>query len=186
MANKAAGRKVAVYRRGWPELFPFAADFWYTFPGYLPDGRMAMANEDHRTSPPSLCVLTFDKEGNQTDDVLTVALPNDLLAIPAEKWYQHKEYMQRLLIARIGFRPGFIRIRDCRFPGDDGSDRPYWSVFSFQVEPEQFGVPDPDDEDSWVYSPCGIAGGIARRLRSQEYVFGWDRHADKRGRVHST
>ena len=41
LANKVAGSKVAVYRRGWPELFPFAADFWYTFPGYLPGGRGA-------------------------------------------------------------------------------------------------------------------------------------------------
>jgi uncharacterized protein (TIGR02996 family) len=187
LANKAAGRKVAVYRRGWPELFPFAADFWYTFPGYLPDGRRAMAAEDHRTSPPTLCVLTFDRKGKQTDEVLTVALPDDLLATPVNEWYAHKERMEQHLIETIGFRPGFIRIQDCQFPGDEyGYDRPYWEVYSMQGEEEQFGVPDAEDEDSWTEYPCGYAGQLARRLRDHEYVFGWDRYADKRGKVHST
>ncbi|MCA9069608.1 MAG: TIGR02996 domain-containing protein, partial [Planctomycetaceae bacterium] len=76
VANQAAGREVAVYRRGYPELFPFAADFWYTFPGYLPDGRMAMAAEDHSTDPPSLCVITFNKRGVQTKDTFYVSLPD--------------------------------------------------------------------------------------------------------------
>src|SRR5262249_54777021 len=70
--NKITGRKLGVYRKGYPDLFPFAADFRYTFPGYLPDGRMAMAAENHQTIPPTLCVLTFDKNGKQTDDILTV------------------------------------------------------------------------------------------------------------------
>jgi uncharacterized protein (TIGR02996 family) len=187
LTNEAADRKLAVYRRGWPELYPFAADFWYTFPGYLPDGRMAMAVEDDTTSPPSLCVITFDKKGKQTEDVLTVAFPDDLVAIPPNEWYKHKERMKQHLGETIGFRPGFIRIRDCRFPGDEyGYNRPYWEVYSMQGEEEQFGVADPDDEESWAEYPCGYAGQLARRMRDQAYVFGWDRYADKRGLVHST
>jgi hypothetical protein len=187
IADTAAGRKLGVYRRGWPDLFPFAADFWYTFPGFLPDGRRAMAREDHRTSPPALCVITFDKSGNQTNDVLTVPMPPDLLAIPVRKWDEHKDRMQRHLIETIGFRPGFIRIRDCQFPEDeDGYDRPCWEVYSMQGDDELFGVPDPDDASSWVEYPCGFAGALHRRRRAGEYIFGWDRYADKRGRVHST
>jgi uncharacterized protein (TIGR02996 family) len=187
VGNKAAGRKLTVYRRGWPELYPFAADFWYTFPGYLADGRMAMAKENHLTSPPSLCVLTFDSRGKQTYDVLTVPLPDGLLAIPVEEWYQHKERMQQHLVETIGFRPGFIRIRDCQFPGDDSEyNRPCWEMFSWQGEEEQFGIPDLDDEESWAEHPCGYAGQFAQRLRAQEWVFGWDRYGDKSGRIHST
>jgi uncharacterized protein (TIGR02996 family) len=185
--NRIVGHKIAVYRRGWPERFPFAADFWYTFPGYLSDGRMAMAAEDHRTAPPTLCVLTFDRKGNQTRDVLHVPLPEDLLAIPVKEWFLHKERMKQHLIETIGFRPGFIRIRDCRFPGDEhGYNRPSWEMYSMQGDEQEFGVPDLDDEESWAESPCGFAGRLAQRLRDQEYVFGWDRYADKRGSVHST
>ncbi len=186
LANEAAGREVAVYRRGWPELFPFAADFWYAFPGYLPDGRAAMAVEDASTSPPTLCVLTFDRNGKQTEEVLTVAFPDDLVAVPPDEWFRHKERLQQHLIERIGFRPGFIRIRDCQFPGDNGYNRPYWDLFSMHREDEQFGVPDPNDEGSSADDLCGLAGRIARRLRTHAYVFGWDRLADKRGLVHST
>ncbi len=180
IANKAAGREVAVYRRGWPELFPFAADFWYTFPGYLPDGRMAMADEDPRTSPPTLCVITFDAKGDQTEDVLTVPFPADLLAIPVKDWFLHKDRMQKHLVETIGFRPGFIRIRGCRFPGDDSYNRPYWD------HPEEIGGLDSDDEESWMEYPRGAGGEVSYRMRTGQYVFGWDRFADKEGRVHST
>jgi uncharacterized protein (TIGR02996 family) len=182
-ANKAAGRKVAVYRCAQPELFAFAADFWYTFPGYMPDGRMAMANEDHRTTPPTLCVITFDSKGNQSDDVLTVPLPQDLLAIPVDEWFRHKERIQQHLVETIGFRPGFIRIRDCQFPDDNQDyafDRPYWE------HEELLGYPDSDDEESWNVNPEGIGGKVSSLIRNGAYVFGWDRYADKRGRVHST
>jgi hypothetical protein len=181
VANKLAGRKVAVYRRGYPDVFPFAADFWYTFPGYLPDGRMAMAAEDHTTSPPTLCVITFDRKGNQTDDVLTVPLPEDLLAIPVDQWYDHKERMKQHLIETIGFRPGFIRIRDCRFPGDTWEyNRPYWD------NDGEVGRLDADDEQSWQGEPCGFGGHVSYKLRTSQWIFGWDRYADKRGEVHST
>jgi hypothetical protein len=178
-ADRAAGRKVAVYRRGWPKLFPFAADFWYTFPGYLPDGRMAMAAEDYRTSPPSLCVITFDRRGKQTDDVLTVPVPDDLLAIPVDRWFEHKERMQQHLTETIGFRPGFIRIHDCCFPGNDSYNRPHW-------DQQEVGGLDSDDEESWQEEPRGIGGEVYYHVRSGQYVFGWDRYADRRGRVHST
>jgi uncharacterized protein (TIGR02996 family) len=184
-ANKAAGRRLAVYHRGYPELFPFAADFYYTFPGYLPDGRMAMASEDHRAAPPTLCVITFDKMGNQTDEVLTVPLPADLLAIPVTEWYQHNGRIKRHLSDTIGFRPGFIRVRDCQFPGDEeGYLRPNrghedgWE--------NALGYLDEDDEESWREAPCGAGGWISWLLREGQYILGWDRWADKRGLVHST
>src|SRR5262249_53971120 len=80
LVNEAAGGRGGVSRRGSPELFPFAVYHRYIFPGYLPDGRMAMACQDHSTRPPSLCVLTFDNKGNQTGDVLTVPMPAEILA----------------------------------------------------------------------------------------------------------
>ena len=68
----------------------------------------------------------------------------------------------------------------------DVYNRPYWSVYSMQGEEQEFGVPDRDGQGHWAEYPRGYAGMFARRLREQEYVFGWDRYADKRGRVHST
>jgi uncharacterized protein (TIGR02996 family) len=185
IANEAAGRKVAVYRRGYPELFPFAADFWYTFPGYLPDGRMAMASQNHKTSPPSLCVITFDKKGKQTDDVLTVPMPADLLAIPTKEWYHHKDRMKQQLSDVIGFRPGFIRIRGCRFPWDEHGGYSPHRGHEDEWE-DKLGLPDTDDQESSEEYPCGIGGDISWLMRDGQYIFGWDRWADKRGRVHST
>jgi uncharacterized protein (TIGR02996 family) len=190
-ANKVAGRKIAVHRRGYPELFPFAADCRELFAGSLQDGRTALATvrQSNGTEPRTLCIITFDKKGNQTDDVLTVALPGDLLAIPEAKWflYKHRDRLKQHLIDAIGFRPGFIRIRGCHFPGDEyengwnsparGHDE-YW---------EQLGLPDNDDEDSWQEHPCGIGGQISWLVRKGEYVRGWgDWWSDKEGQVHST
>jgi uncharacterized protein (TIGR02996 family) len=181
-ANESAGRKVAVYRRGYPALFPFAADFGYTFPGYLPDGRMAMAAEDLRTSPPqTLCVLTFDTKGNQTADMLTVPVPADLLAIPTREWHQHEGRIQQQLIDMIGFRPGFVRIRDCRFPWEkDGEFSPHrghekvWTCLGF---------PDTDDKESWR-EPGGNGGQISWLVREGQYVYGSYEHwVDKRGKL---
>jgi uncharacterized protein (TIGR02996 family) len=185
-ANRAAGRNVAVYHRGYPELFPFADGYRHGFPGHLSDGRMAMASEDDRTSPPTLSVIAFDKKGNQTDDVLTVPFPADLLTVPPEEWYRHRERMKQHLIDTIGFRPGFIRIRDCRFPWDEHGylspcrgHEEYWE--------DQLGYPDVDDEGSWQEEPDGIGGRISWLLRNGEYVVCWGEHwADKRGTVQST
>jgi len=181
-ANKAAGRKVATYRDGYPELFPFAEDFWDVFPGYLPDGRVAMAAEDHHTDPPTLCVLTFDERGEQTEDVLRVPMPADLLAIPVNDWYQHKDRMKQHLIDVLGFWPGFIRIRDCRFPGDEHRyNRPYWRRH------EDLGYPDDGRNEEYLAFPeLGHGGLIWRDVRDAEWIFGWDRCADKRGWIHST
>lgn len=181
-ANKAAGRTVAVYRRGYPELFPFAADYWYLFPGYLPDGRMALAKENHRVTPPTLCVLTFDKMGNQTEEVLTVPPPDDFLAIPTEDWFRHKDRIQQHLIDAIGLQPGFIRIRDCQFPGDESG---FYSPCLEDWDP-YLGHPDADEDESWDADPRGNGGEMYHQIRQGEYVLGWDRYADKRGRVHST
>jgi uncharacterized protein (TIGR02996 family) len=181
-ANEVAGRKVAVFRRGYPDLFPFAPDFWYTFPGYLPNGRMAMAAEDHSTSPPTLCVVTFDKKGRQTKDVLRVPVPEDLLAIPVDNWYEHKDRMKQQLIDKIGFRPGFIRIRGCELPARSTYINPSWDY------EECIGCLDTDDdaETNWEDYPCGFGGRVAYLVRAGQWVAGWDRYADKRGRVHST
>lgn len=181
VANKIVGRKLAVYRWGYPEVYPFAADFWYTFPGYLPDGRMAMADEDATTSPPSLCVLTFDKKGKQMEEVLTVPFPDDLVAVPPGQWYEHKDRLQQHLIEAIGFRPGFIRVHDCIFPKDESMYmRPSWDTDC------EVGLLDLDDEASWQESPCGYGGHVTYLVRTQQFVFGWDRYGDKQGRIHST
>ncbi|MCA9068865.1 MAG: hypothetical protein KDA84_08085, partial [Planctomycetaceae bacterium] len=107
------------------------------------------------------------------------------LKIPTNDWYQHKDWMKKQLIDEIGFRPGFIRIRDCKFPGDKwGADYPHQGHGDYWEE--QFGDLDTDDEESWEEYPRGIGGQFYWLLRDGEYEFGWDRWADKRGRVHST
>jgi uncharacterized protein (TIGR02996 family) len=183
-ANKIAGRKIAVYRKGYPDLYPLAADFWYLFPGYLPDGRMALANGDHSTSPPTLCVLIFDKKG-EFEDILTVSSPEELLGIRADEWFRYKEQIQQHLIDRIGFRPGFVRIRDWRFPYDEsGYDSLDWD---FSEEIGKLDVENVENPMSyWETDERGFGGDIANRVRSQQYVLGWDRIGDKRGRIHST
>jgi hypothetical protein len=162
--------------------FPFAAEFWYTFPGYLPNGRMAMAVANHHSSPPSLSVITFDKEGKQTEEVLAVPGPDEMLAIPVKGWYLQNERLKEHLVERISFQPGFIRIRGCHFPLDDSYYRsPSW-------DHQDVGGLDLDTEDamSWQEYPRGIGGEVSYSMRIGQYVFGWDRYADKRGRVHST
>lgn len=190
VANKAAGRKIATYRRGYPELFPFAADFRDLFPGYLPDGRMALVSENHwTTSPPTLCVLTFDERGDQTDEILTVPAPADLLVIPRTRWYEHRERITQHLHDLIGFRPGFIRIRACRFPWDEAeNDCPHRGHEGWW---DALGLPDDDEEEPWQESLGeegfgGNGGPIFWLLREGQYIYGWDWWADKRGNVHST
>ena len=180
-ANEAANQKIAVYRVGYPILFPFAADFWYTFPGHLPDGRTAMAAEDYTTNPPTLWVITFDETGKQTEDVIRVAVPESLLGLPTSEWYLHRERLQQQLIGILGFQHGFIRIQDCHFPGDEGN---YNSPL--QERAEDFGEPDDDDEQSWDISPDGSGGETWRHIREGDWIFGWDRFGDKRGEIHST
>lgn len=183
VCNEAAGRKVAVYQKGWPDVYPFAAEFWYLFPGYLPDGRMAMANLTHTTNPPSLCVLTFDAQGKQTKETLFVSLPKECIADVSEAWYKHFPAIRQTLVETLGFRPGFIRVQDCVFPGDSAYDRPSWSVYTFQGDDRLFGT---TNESAYTDDSRGFAWHLARRMRDQEYVFGWDRYADYRGLVHST
>jgi hypothetical protein len=89
--------------------------------------------------------------------------------------------MKRQLIDVLGFRPGFIRVRDCRFPGDEhGSAHPYWD------ENEDLGAIDSEGEDGSDW-PGGF-GGHARNyyVRGTQWVFGWSRYGDKTGRIHST
>jgi uncharacterized protein (TIGR02996 family) len=181
VANKAAGRKVAAYRCGFSGLFPFAADFWYAFPGHLPDGRAALGIEDSRTNPRTLCVLTFDKKGKQTDDVIRVPFPADLLTLGEYVLHEHIDRLRQHLTDMTGLQPGFIRIQDCRFPGDDGDyNRPCPDI------PHNFGEPDTDDDASWDMWPEGNGGSAWHNIRNGEWVFGWDRYGDNRGRIHST
>lgn|GEM_PF-1932486 len=179
--NKAAGREIAVYRVGYPALFPFAPDFWYAFPGFLPNGRMALGIEDHRTNPPGLCVITFDKRGKQTKEVIRVPAPDELLAVPTDAWFQHKDRLQQQLVDVLGFTPGFIRIRDCRFPNDEHQ---YNSPSPEMIG--ELGQLDTDDEASWDQFPEGFGGRAWRDVHTGEWVFGWDRYGDKSGRIHST
>src|SRR5207244_201297 len=59
--NKAAGRKLGRYERGYPELFPFAPGNRVGEPGYLPDGRMALVAAWPTGEPPVYEVLIYDK-----------------------------------------------------------------------------------------------------------------------------
>jgi hypothetical protein len=150
VADEAAGREAAVYRWGYPETFPFAADIGYgVLPGYLPDGRMAMGAADARTTPPTLCVITFDGKGRQTKKVIRVPMPADLLAVPPREWYNHYDRMKQHLAEVLGFRPGFIRARGCGFPGDGDSRAPSWDYY------EDLGRLDEDDDEE---GPCGFGG----------------------------
>jgi hypothetical protein len=90
--------------------------------------------------------------------------------------------MKQQLIDRIGFRPGFIRIRDCNFPGKSTYISPAWDY------EECIGALDTDDDEeaSWEEYPCGFGGRISYLVRTAQWVAGWDRYADKTGVVHST
>jgi uncharacterized protein (TIGR02996 family) len=182
VADKAAGRALAVKDRGYPELFPFAADFWETYPGRLPDGRMAMAAEDPTTSPPSLCVLTFDGRGQQTDEILRAPMPQELVGLDADEWPRYKNRIRQHLVDVMGFVPAFIRIRGCSFPWDQygnlAADR------GFQDEWGLLGLSDVDEEVGEY--PLGIGGRLTWVIRTGQYVFGQEGWADQRGRVHTT
>jgi hypothetical protein len=143
-----------------------------------------MVRQDDRTSPPKLTLITFDKKGNQTDEVLTIPMPDDLLVLAEVDWYWHKDRMKQHLIDTLGFRPGFIRVRECRFPWDHyGGYSPYRGHEDYW---DLLGAPDSDDEVSWQEEPRGNGGRIYWLVREGQYVIGGDRYADKRGEVHST
>jgi uncharacterized protein (TIGR02996 family) len=184
VADKAAGRALAVKVRGYPELFPFAADFWDAYPGRLPDGRMAMASEDATTSPPTLGVLTFDEHGEQTDEVLRVPLPEELLSVEPGQWYKHKDRIRQHLREVLGLVPAFIRIGGCEFPWDKfgglAADR------GFGEEWDQLGLPDEDEGEDLEDDPRGIGGKLTWVIRTGQYCFGPEGWADQRGRVHTT
>jgi uncharacterized protein (TIGR02996 family) len=182
--NSAAGHEVAVYRPGYPDLFPFAPDFWYRLPGYLPDGRAAMADVDHGTNPPALCVVTFDKSGKQQKQVIRVPIPDEInRAQDGGTQSDRNKKLQQVLANALGFVPGFIRVRDVHFPGDQGGSSPCWHG---DVWEELCGHPDEDTEESWSDRETGFGGACWHHLHNHEWIFGWDRWADKRGRVHST
>jgi len=133
------------------------------------------------SDPPTLCVITFDKTGKQTNEVIRIPVPDYLLSVPADDWFLHNERLKQQLIDVIGFQPGFIRIQDCHFPGDDGC---YNSPIPDRVR--NFGEPDIDNEESWNTWPLGFGGETWRHIREGDWIFGWDRFGDKRGEIHST
>ena len=101
--------------------------------------------------------------------------------MPVEEWYQHKDRLQQQLVDVLGFRPGFIRIQNCQFPGDEyGYNSPEPEMI------EDLGEPDSDDDESWESEPNGYGGETWRHLQNGDWVFGWDRYGDKRGYIHST
>ena len=181
LVNQSAKSEIAVHKVGFPGLFPFAADFWYAFPGYLPDGRAAIGIEDSETQPPTLCVITFDDEGRQLEEVLRVPMPDVVLNSDVRDWYTFKDEMQQQLMDQLGLQPGFIRVRDCRFP----NDRYHYNTPSPNMI-EELGQPDTDDEESWSDSPEGYGGRTWQNLDNGEWIFGWDRYGDKTGHIHST
>jgi uncharacterized protein (TIGR02996 family) len=181
VANRAAGRAVAVYRPGYPELFPFAADFYDVFPGRLPNGRAAIGALDTSTEPPCICVTTFGKHGNPIGKVIRVPLPDALLQLPKQEWDRESALKQQLVDV-LGFVPGFIRVRPADIPGDQWA-KPYWH---WDVWESMCGRPDIDNDGDWGEWETGNGGKVRHHMRNQEWLFGHSRWADKTGRVHST
>jgi hypothetical protein len=187
--NRTAGRKIGKYERGYPELFPFAPGYRYAFPGHLPDGRTALAALElgpnpHRDAVPlGLIVLTFDKTGAQTDDVIRVPLSPILAKIKLVDSYKHKADYQQHLIDTTGFVPGFIRVKGYRFPDQTGG--PYrghsedWDLCGRPDEPDGDPEGDPEHER-------GYGGQVYWLVRNGEFEVGSSGWADKRGLVHST
>jgi hypothetical protein len=74
----------------------------------------------------------------------------------------------------------------CKDPGAESASSRVWGEGHWNLWEDQPGFPDQDDEESWKEDPAGIGGNITWLLREGQYIFGWDRWADKRGSVHST
>lgn len=184
LIDETAGRTVAVYRRGYPDVFPFAADSRYAYCGYLPDGRAVMVQENSRTSPPTLMVITFNRRGIQNPDSTTVVLPEELSGDAIDYWEERPRRIKKLLTDTIGYRPGFIRIRSCQFPDDPHGDfYPTRGHYDFW---RQLGYADTDDEASWQEEVRGNGGRVWWLVREGQYTIGGDWWADKTGQVHST
>ncbi|HEY1190018.1 MAG TPA: TIGR02996 domain-containing protein [Gemmata sp.] len=185
-ANDYANRKIAKYERGYPELFPLAADFDYGCPGRLPDGRLAFARAERESQPfeaPAAwwVVQTFDPNGTPRKKVLRVPLPPELLP---EDWSESQKFEgQRMAILRerLGFEPAFIRIKD--IPDSDLSPQrghyERWGTRGYTDDPKH-----PTRYSGT--SPNGFGGDIYNLMRNGEFVIAYEARADKRGRVHST
>jgi uncharacterized protein (TIGR02996 family) len=180
-ADRAAGRAIAVARSGYPDRFPFAPDIGRgLYPGRLPDGRAAVGLEGGGRVE----VITFDRAGRQTREVLDLALP-ETLRDPAEPWASaHEEGVRRHLAEHLGMVPAFVRIRHARFPSDlHGAFCPQRG---HEDDWERLGLPDDDGEASWEEEPVGHGGKISWLVREGQYELAWEWWADKRGRVHTT
>lgn len=180
VTNRAAGRSVAIHRRGYPDHFPFAPDFFGLFPGRLPDGRQAIAAPKFDEPQLSLCI--FDEDGKPTESTLELPLPDDLADVPQREHFRYYERMRQHLQTMLGLQPAFLRVRGVDFPWDDGGyhspDRGFYEEWDLLGQP--------DDESTFQEEPRGIGGKLAWIVREGQYVIRWEHWADKRGRVHST
>lgn len=187
-ANRSAKQKLARYERGYPELFPLAADIGYCgYPGRLPDGRLAVAETrraDALDQEP-FCgweVWTFDPDGTPRDEVLRVPLPPELLPQDWSAARRFEEQRQKVLSEQLEFVPAFIRLK-CWDKWSDGPRRGHyedWDLCGSFDDPEN-----PCDRNG-EHDPHGYGGRIYRYVRNGEFVVGHDAWADKTGNVHST
>lgn len=186
LANRRAKRKIAHYERGYPELFPLASNFYYDFPvaGRLPGGQAAVADLDrevitHRDAiPTELVVYTFDANGHPTEEEIRVPLPPELSNIKNGNLDNWDGRYTQFLTEKIGFEPGFIRVRSYALGDDFGPRRGHYDNWDL------CGVTDdPEGDSEWEN---GNGGRIYHYVRDVEFVVGYDAWADKRGKVHST
>jgi hypothetical protein len=185
LANEAAGRALARYQRGYPELFPFAPGNRVGEPGYLPDGRLALVSARASGDPPRYEVLTFDATGAQTDDVLYAPVPAQLQALPKRDWYLREHEFHDQVCRALGLRSAFIRIKGYRFPSHPSGH----ASRGRYDEWDQLGHLDPTPEEApeGVDSYDGYGETIYHLVRDGEFTVadgGW--WCNKRGRVHST
>lgn len=183
-ANRILKRKIARHQRGYPELFPFAPGNRVGEPGRLPDGRLALAALDFK-DPMSFEVITFKPDGTQTDEVIRVPLPAEMLKFPKNEWYLHTEKLRAHLTPAIGLTPCFIRIRGYSFPS-----HPYEGAYRNHSDDwDRLGYPDPapDELPDGATVEDGNGEQIYWLVRNGEFtVANGDWWCDKRGHVHST
>jgi hypothetical protein len=179
--DKSSGRKLGRYERGYPELFPFAPGNRVGEPGRLPDGRLVLAAMPY-TRPPAFEVITFDADGTQTDEVITVPLPPELAALCGRESYKHEQKFRQFIRDKLGMVSAFIRIKDYSFPGspNGGAWRGHYDEW------DRLGYPD-ETEGEDIGCLEGNGARIYYLVRNGEFVVGgggwW---CNKRGHVHST
>ncbi|MBM3978971.1 MAG: hypothetical protein FJ304_01550 [Planctomycetes bacterium] len=189
-ANKAAGRTLARYERGYPELFPLAPQFHHEFPvcGRLPNGRAAVAapdcglHLDGDTILTGMIVITFDATGAQTNEVLRVPLSPELANIKLRDISARARKYTDHLTQAIGFVPAFIRVKGFGIPGYGSGPNRDWSGRCLGLADDPENPTNMNDDPD----PHGVGGFIYKDVRNVEFMIGHSAFANKRGRVHST